>query len=275
DKLGKILIVSDVHAKIPEMIDFFNIMLEKGDEIDFAVHLGDFWSGRNFDPKKGSQFKDEWHDLIYFERLPFPLYHLRGNEDLTQPDSWWTIPNTCLMADQLPFYLNDWKILPLDYQYRGEPADEIPKHPEYSKETGFDFIFSHRPPLGLLDDTLHFKTHQKLSGTGSPMIRKYYDKICPSLFIFGHFHYSNFLQTDCGLIACLDKLIRIGGRNHDEFKYSYALLDPFDQSLEIFWKNRQFIKYSILEQKILVLNRFDKRNLYQKKSRMFKKRDRN
>lgn len=270
EKLGKILVVSDVHAKIPEMIDFFHMMKNK-DDIDFAVHLGDFWSGRNFVPEKGVQIKNEWHDVSYFEKLPFPLYHLRGNEDLTQPESFWKVSNMWLMKDQEPFYLNNFKVLPIDYQYRGEKSDDDPIHPEFNEEDGFDFIFSHRPPLGLLDDTLHFKTHKKLSGTGSPMIRKYYDNLCPSLFLFGHFHYSNFMQTDCGLIACIDKLIRIGGKNHDEFKYSYALIDPFDSSIEIFWKNRPFFKYSILEQKMLNLNRFDRRNLYQKRSRLFKK----
>ncbi|MHA1776483.1 MAG: metallophosphoesterase family protein [Promethearchaeota archaeon] len=270
-KLGKILIISDVHAKIPEMTDFF-YQLDKKENIDFAVHLGDFWSGRNFDPNLKTQVKNEWNDLTYFEKFPFPLYHLRGNEDLTQPDNWWNFPKMYLMKDQQPFYLNDWKVLPIDYQYQGEEDDTNPKHPEFSRDDGFDIILSHRPPYGLLDDTLHFKTHQKLSKTGSPMVRKYYDQLCPSLMIFGHFHYSNFMKTSCGLIVCIDKLIRIGGKNHSEFRYSYALLDPFDQSLEVIWKNHLFLRYSIMEQKILVANPLDSRNLYKPKHHLFRRR---
>ena len=133
DNLGKILIISDVHAKIPEMIDFFYKIQEK-EKIDFAVHLGDFWSGRNYVPEKGTQVKNEWYDLPYFARLAFPLYHLKGNEDLTQPDFWWNSPNMCLMKNQEPFFLNDWKILPVDYPFRGEQEDQHPLHPEYSKE---------------------------------------------------------------------------------------------------------------------------------------------
>ncbi|MCF2141519.1 MAG: metallophosphoesterase [Candidatus Lokiarchaeota archaeon] len=272
EKIGKILIISDVHAKIPEMTDFFHMMNEKED-IDFAVHLGDFWSGRNFNPELKTQVKNEWHDLTYFEKFPFPLFHIRGNEDLTQPDDWWNFPKMHLMKDQEPFLLNGWKVLPIDYQYRGEETDNKARHPEFSEKDGFDMIFSHRPAYGLLDDTLHFKTHQKLSKTGSPMIRDYYDRICPPLMLFGHFHYSNFMQTDCGLIVCIDKLIRVGGKNHDELRYSYALLDPFDQSLQVVWKNNLFLKYSILEQKILIANKLDSRNLYKPSHRLFRRKN--
>lgn len=262
-ELGKILIITDVHGKIKEMVDFINMMVNtKHEHIDFVVHLGDFWSGRNYDPKTGEQNRDEFVDLDYFKKLPVPIYHIKGNEDLTQPDQFWNKNNMWLMQDQEPFFVNGWKSLPIDYQYPGELSDTVPKHPEFSVSDEFDIMFSHRPPFGVLDDTLHFKTHKKLSNTGSPMIREYYDKIKPPVFLFGHFHYSNFQITDIGVVVCIDKLIRIGGINQDEFRYSYGLLDPFDQSLEIYWKNRQFLRYSILEKRILKANRFDKRNLY-------------
>ncbi|WP_371803440.1 metallophosphoesterase [Candidatus Lokiarchaeum ossiferum] len=264
----KILVISDVHGKIPEMIDFMNMMINtKGEKIDFAVHLGDFWSGRNYDPRSGEQIRGEFQEFDLFKKLPMPLYCLRGNEDLIQPEDVWHLENLWLMDDQEIFKMNDWNVLSIDYQYPGEPSDSEPKHIDYSSKDEIDFIFSHRPPYGILDDTLHFKTHKKLKNTGSPMVRSYYDALKPSLFLFGHFHYSNFFQTDCGLVACLDKLVRLGGANQDEFKYSYALLDPFDQSLEVYWKNRLFFKYSILEQKLSDVSHFDKRNLYFRRRR--------
>ncbi len=265
---GKILIITDVHGKIREMIDFMNILVKnKNEKIDFAVHLGDFWSGRNYDPNTGEQKKDEFSDLSFFKNLSFPLFLLKGNEDLIQPDNVWHSNNLWLMKDQESFILNNWTILPIDYQYPGEPSDENPKHNDLSKLENIDFIFSHRPPYGMIDDTLHYKTHKKLKNTGSPMVRKYYNLIKPSLCIFGHFHYSNYLMQDCGLIVGLDKLIRLGGSSKNEFRYSYALLDSFDQSLEVFWKNQRFFKYSILEQKMSNIKHFDKRNLNSKKKK--------
>ena len=103
--IGKILIISDVHAKIKEMVDFINFIIEEQKEnIDFAVHLGDFWSGRNYDPKQGTQIRDEWTDLAYFEKLPIPIFHLKGNEDLTVTDSYWRAPNIWLMEEQNRLY---------------------------------------------------------------------------------------------------------------------------------------------------------------------------
>ncbi|MHA1745361.1 MAG: metallophosphoesterase family protein [Promethearchaeota archaeon] len=258
---GKILIITDVHGRIKEMGDFFRYLIEeKHENIDFAIHLGDFWSGRNYIPEKGEQVRTEFHDLEYFDTLPFPVFHIRGNEDLTQDEAKWHLPNTWLMKNQESFHLNQWKVFPIDYQYPGEPGDTTPEHPDLSQEEGIDFILSHRPPYGLLDDTLHLATHKKLTLTGSPMVRHYYDTLRPALLLFGHFHYSNFQLTDNGLIVCFDKLIRVSPRQ--EFRYSYGLLDPFDQSLKVFWKNRLFFHYSMLERKMLEVHRFDRRNLY-------------
>ncbi len=264
--LGKILIITDVHGKIREMNQFFHYILEeKKEKIDFAIHLGDFWSGRNFEPSKNEQVRALFEDLDYLGNFPFPIYHIKGNEDLAHPQKWWNNPNTWLMRDQEPFFIQDWKVLPIHY-HDFEANEEAPlKHPEFSEKDGFDIILSHRPPLGLLDDTLHYKTHSRLSNTGSPVIRKYYDAIKPSLFLFGHFHYSNFMEADYGLIACIDKLIRTGGRRGDQFRYSYGILDPFDCSLKVYWKNRLFFHYSILDQRLLEVHRFDRRNLHLKR----------
>ncbi|MHA1584664.1 MAG: metallophosphoesterase family protein [Promethearchaeota archaeon] len=255
----KILIISDVHGRIDMMGDFFQYLLEeKKEKINFAVHLGDFWSGRNYDPKTNTQVRHEFDDLDYFKKLSFPIYHIRGNEDLVQPNNWWFSPNMWLMHDQKPFNLNSWKILPIDYHHPGSKDDEVPEHPEYSLNDGFDIILSHRPPMGILDETLHFKTHERLTNTGSPLVRKYYDKIKPALMLFGHFHFCNYKTTDNGLVVCFDKLLRTGGANHDQLKYSYGLLDPFDQSLTVYWKNRLYFKYLILEQKFQILNHLEK-----------------
>ena len=75
---GKILVITDVHAKIKEMVDFINFIIkDQKENINFAVHLGDFWSGRNYDPALRTQIRDEWTDLAYFEKLPIPIFHLR------------------------------------------------------------------------------------------------------------------------------------------------------------------------------------------------------
>ncbi len=266
EELGKIVIISDVHGRILDMLQFFQQLLKK-EKIAFGVHLGDFWSGRNFDPARGTQTKSEWTDLSFFRHLPFPLFHLRGNEDLTQPEDWWNTENMWLMRDQEPFYLMKWKALPIDYQFPGETAEEKPKHPEFKEQDHIEIILSHRPPLNLLDDTLHYETHKKLSQTGSPVVRYYYDHLHPALTIFGHFHYSNMLRTEYGLVLCLDKLIRTGTVGSTEYRYSYGLLDPSDQSLEVFWKSKPFFKYSILEQKFIYTVQSDKRDLYRSRKK--------
>jgi Icc-related predicted phosphoesterase len=272
--LGKILFISDVHGLIPEMIDFINWLLNyKKYNIAYAVHLGDFWSGRNYDGTQ--QIYNEFEDLECFKNLKIPLYLLKGNEDLETIDAWWESNNIWLMKDQEPFNFDNYKVLPIDYHFRGEESDRIPKHPEFNEGDEYDFILSHRPPYGLLDNTLHYQTHKKLTNTGSPVVRAYVDNIKPVITFFGHFHYSNYLIHDNRLIVCLDKLIRVGrrpnhprnshnsgsGRDNSNFRYSYALLDPSDQILEVYWKNRLFFKYSLLERKIIYLKRVDKRIL--------------
>ncbi|MBA7570120.1 hypothetical protein ES708_11867 [subsurface metagenome] len=85
---GKILIVSDVHGLVKEMNAFFHwLVKENGQKISYAVHLGDFWNGRNFNGKE--QVRDEWTDLDYLDRLALPLFHIKGNADLQVPDAWW------------------------------------------------------------------------------------------------------------------------------------------------------------------------------------------
>lgn len=247
---GKILVITDVHAKIKEMVDFINFIIkDQKENINFAVHLGDFWSGRNYDPTLRTQIRDEWTDLAYFEKLPIPIFHLRGNEDLPVSESYWRAPNIWLMEEQKPFQLNNYKVLPIDYHYPGEETDENPLH-SYDSSDHIDFIFSHRPGMNLLDDTLHYETHKRLTQTGSIMVKKHFETIKPSLLLFGHFHFSNYLQTENGLVVCIDKLIRLGGKDQKELKYSYALIDPFDNSLEVYWKNKLFFHYSIMERKL-------------------------
>jgi Icc-related predicted phosphoesterase len=256
---GKILIISDVHGLVHQMNDFFHwILEEKKEKIAYVVSLGDFFKGRNFDGVEKTRHSFE--DPEYFEELILPVFHLKGNEDLDIPENWFLSENTFLMKDQEPFGLGRYKCLPLYYQMRGEHGDEVPIHPEFSEEQNFDFIFSHRPPFGLLDHTLHLQTHRKLKQIGSPLVRAYVERLRPSVCFFGHLHFSNFMMYNDSLIVCIDKLIRIGTQN--SIKYSYALVDPFDDSVEVVWKGRPFLKYSIPQQKILSLNRQDKRSLY-------------
>jgi predicted phosphodiesterase len=256
---GKILVISDVHGLIPEMNAFFQKMRdEQKQEISLVVHLGDFWKGRNYNGE--TRQRDAWEDLSYFDQIIYPIFFLRGNEDLDIPDEWWLSPNLWRMKDQEPFQLNKYKVLPVDYQFRGEIGDETPIHPEYSAEMGVDFVFSHRPPFGLLDHTLHMQTHRRLTNTGSPLVRFYVDRLKPPVIMFGHFHYSNFVEVDNQIVICIDKLVR---RNaNKEYKYSYALIDPFDDSIEVYWKNDLFFKYSIPQRKLVFVQRRDRRNLY-------------
>jgi predicted phosphodiesterase len=259
--LGKILVISDVHGLIPEMNAFFKwITQDQHQDIAMVVNLGDFWKGRNF----SGQFKvrDSWEDLRYFDQLVLPIFHIRGNEDLDIPDNWWLSPNNWLMKDQVPFRLNKFKVFPIDYHFRGETGDETPSHPEIKPEENIDFIFSHRPPFGLLDHTLHLQTHRKLSNTGSPLVRFYVDRLKPAVTIFGHFHYANFMEYENRMVICLDKLIRRNTKG--EFRYSYALIDPFIDSVEVYWKNTLFLVYSIPFRKIQFIQRRDHRSLNKK-----------
>jgi Icc-related predicted phosphoesterase len=263
DPHGKLLLFSDVHGMIPQMNDFLGWLInERKENIAFAVHLGDFWSGRNFNGKE--QIFTEWSDRTYFDKFPLPIFFLRGNEDLPIPEEFWISEKTYLMKDQEPFYLDEFKVFPIDYHFRGEKSDIQPKHPEISENDHFDFILSHRPPLGLLDHTLHLETHKRLTNTGSPMVRHYVDMLKPAITFFGHFHYSNYLQYESGLVVCIDKLIRVG-KGDNNYRYSYALVDPVEKMLEVFWKSRLFFKYSLLEQKIKIVNQFDHRNVYVRK----------
>jgi Icc-related predicted phosphoesterase len=254
---GKILICTDIHGLIPQMNQFFHwIIEEKKEKIALVVCLGDFFKGRNFDGKEKTRHSFE--DLSFFDQLKLPVFHIKGNEDLDIPEEWYLSQKMWLMKDQEPFSLNKYKVLPLHYQNRGEYGDEVPKHPEFNENDHFDLIFSHRPPLGILDHTLHHETHRRLSSTGSPLIRNYLDKLKPSVLFFGHFHYSNYQIYEGTMVVCIDKLIRIGFRSN--CKYSYALLDPSDDSLDVYWKNRLFLKYSIPQRKILFEKQMDHRD---------------
>lgn len=247
---GKILIISDVHGLIPEMNQFFHWLIDKQKQkISYVVSLGDFFKGRNFDGN--IKKRDSFEDVEFFDQLHLPIFHLKGNEDLDIPDNWYISQNMAYMMDQEPFMLNRYKVLPIDYQYRGEHGDEIPKHPEYSEKDNFHFIFSHRPPFGLLDHTLHLQTHRRLRNIGSPLVRHYIDAIKPAVVFFGHLHFCNYIEYNQSLIICIDKLIRIGLNN--QLKHSYGMIDPLDDSIEIFWKDMLFLRYSIPKKQILYL----------------------
>lgn len=245
----KILIISDVHARVKDMNEFFDwIINKKGEKIQFAVSLGDFWSGRNYYPHLGKQVRDFWTDLNYLEDLNLPIFHLKGNEDLDKPNHYWHSACMWLMKDQEIFNLDKYKVLPIHYLKREQLDQKSAKHPEFSDKDKFDILLCHQPPHGILDSTLHSGTHKIIKGTGSPLIRKYVDTIKPRLSIFGHIHFSNLEERPHGLVCSIDKLVRESKWGKS---YSYALIDPNDDTIEVVWKSRDYFKYNFGSKKMI------------------------
>src|SRR6056297_473488 len=131
---GKILVITDVHARIKEMNDFFNWLIdEKGEDISFAVHMGDFWGGRNYDGNEQVRLKLKLSAQEYFKKLRIPIFHLKGNEDLHVPPNYWVSSKSWLMKDQEPFKLGKYKVLPIYYHEKGTEGDRVQKNPQFSE----------------------------------------------------------------------------------------------------------------------------------------------
>ncbi|MHA1821439.1 MAG: metallophosphoesterase family protein [Promethearchaeota archaeon] len=112
-KYNKILIITDVHGLINELFEFLDKIKKKyGDTIAYCVQLGDFFKGRNV--LEGERTFTFWRDPKIFKNLPFPIYCIKGNEDINIPDEWWSgllIPLPFLET----FILDDFKAIAVDY----------------------------------------------------------------------------------------------------------------------------------------------------------------
>lgn len=246
DISGKILFISDVHGLVPQLFNLISFLLyEQNEKIDFVVSLGDFWKGRNYNGE--DIIRDHWNDLEYFSSLPINIFHIKGNEDQDIPDNFWTnTKNIWLMPNEKRFEINNFSLFPIHYTHYDE-KHEISREVQHYKNK-IDILISHNPAFGILDNTLHYKTHEIIKSTGSAKIRKYLDILNPPLYLFGHFHYSNFVKYNNTLVLCLDKMFRINKMMQK--KYSYAIVDTFEQTVTVWWRNRLYLKYNLLEREI-------------------------
>ncbi len=253
---GKILFVSDVHGLIPQLFNLISFLIyEQKENIDFVVSLGDFWKGRNFNGE--DIVRDHWNDREVFSSLNLNIFHIKGNEDQDIPDNFWTTTkNIWLMPNEKPFKANGLTLFPVYFTHYDEKHDIAKDVHQYINS--IDILATHNPAFGILDNTLHYKTHEVIKSTGSMKIRKYLDELNPALHIFGHFHYSNFLKYKNTLVVCLDKMYRINKAMQK--KFSYALVDPFERTVDVWWRNRHYIKYNMLEREIKFVD--DQRNTY-------------
>ena len=251
---GKILFVSDVHGLVSQLINLISFLLyEQKERIDCVVSLGDFWKGRNFNGQE--IVRDHWNDCDVFSSFPINIFHIKGNEDQDIPDNFWMVTrNVWLMPDEKPFKINGLTLFPVHFTVHDEKQDVVRDVHQY--KNCIDILVSHNPAFGILDNTLHYKTHEVIKTTGSMKIRKYLDEFNPALHLFGHFHYSNFIKYNKTLVVCLDKMFRVNKMMQK--KYSYALVDPVENTLDVIWRNRNYLKYNLLEREIKFVD--DKRN---------------
>ncbi|TFG18977.1 MAG: hypothetical protein EU530_07595 [Promethearchaeota archaeon] len=238
DKYSRFLIVSDVHGMIPEFKEFLKLMQKRyKDTISYCVQLGDFFKGRNvIQNKKTYTF---WKDLTVFNDIPFPIFCVKGNEDINVPDSWYG-GMLSILPNLSEFKLDRFNSIPLHfYEENGEKIREmgiqkllrlnLPRKKDknayypmfdatYEKEspigalldseTPVDFILSHVPPYGLLDRTRDAITHKHIRNTGSKLLRLLIDKRKPRVALFGHNHYCNYKLFGDMLVVSVDKFCR-------------------------------------------------------------------
>ncbi len=238
DKYSRFLIVSDVHGLINEFSDFLKLMQKKyKDTISYCIQLGDFFKGRNvINNKKTYTF---WKDLSVFKNLPFPIFSVKGNEDINIPETWYG-GMLSVLPNLTEFRLDRFNTIPLHYfDEDGEKIREIgieklirqniprkrnnntyypmfdatcekesPIEPVLNSENPVDFIFSHVPPYGLLDRTRDAVTHKQIRNTGSKLLRLIIDKRKPRVAFFGHNHYCNYKFFGDMLVVSVDKFCR-------------------------------------------------------------------
>jgi Icc-related predicted phosphoesterase len=238
DKYSRFLIVSDVHGLIDEFKEFLRLMQHKyKDTISYVIQLGDFFKGRNvINNKKTYTF---WKDTKAFRDLPFPIFCVKGNEDINVPESWFG-GMLSLLPNLTEFQLDRFNSIPLHFfEEDGEKIREVGvkklvrlnlprkrnKHSYYpmfdstyeqespigalfSSDRPVDFMFSHVPPYGLLDRTRDAITHKHIRYTGSKLLRLIIDKRRPRVAFFGHNHYCNYKFFGDMLVVSVDKFCR-------------------------------------------------------------------
>ncbi|MBN2157175.1 MAG: metallophosphoesterase [Candidatus Lokiarchaeota archaeon] len=239
DKYSRFLIVSDVHGLVKEFTQFLALMQKKyNDTIRYCVQLGDFFKGRNvIRNKKTYSF---WKDTSIFKEFPFPIFSVKGNEDINIPESWWSGGMLSLLPNLTEFQLDRFNSIPLHYfEEDGEKIRELgvgklirlnmprkrhkdeyypmfnctyeknsPIAPILESDRPVDFMLSHVPPYGLLDRTRDAITHKHIRNTGSKLLRLIIDKRHPQVIFFGHNHYCNYKFFGEMLVISVDKFCR-------------------------------------------------------------------
>jgi len=97
-----------------ELKEFFQYVTKKyNDTIAYCIHLGDFWKGRNV--ILGEKTYTFWKNPSFLDDLPFPLFSLKGNEDINIPEAWWEQGMISLLPHLQIFNLNGFKTIPIHY----------------------------------------------------------------------------------------------------------------------------------------------------------------
>jgi Icc-related predicted phosphoesterase len=297
-KFDKILIISDVHGLLGEMEEFFEELKKKhGNTISCGIHLGDLFKGRNV--IFGQKTFSFWKDLSFLEKIPFPFYCTKGNEDINIPDDWWHRGNLVLLPDKEEFMLNDFRTISVNYienenkefyhklgikkLFRLKPkpikGKYFPmfdfKQSEHSESADIlessnkiDFIFSHVPPFGLLDKTRDYATHREIRFTGSRFVRLLIDRRKPAVVFFGHNHFSNYATFGDLLVVSIDKFCRKipvwADENTFFAKKSRTLrLKSYTRDKSVKAKEKNIYSYCIIrrDRETFIIDMFRKNNL--------------
>ncbi|MCP4760799.1 MAG: metallophosphoesterase [archaeon] len=233
----KILIISDIHGLIEELLNFLENIEKKHPNIAYCLQLGDFFKGRNV--IGGQKTFSFWKDLAAFENLPFPIFSIKGNEDINIPDDWWS-GMLSLLPTEKKFLLDELKLIPISYfeeskefikskgikrflsirppkkkknneyfpLFNYEPLENVAKPEILTSKEEIDIIATHVPPYGLLDKTRDYTTHKEIKYTGNKFTRLVIDKRRPKVVFFGHNHFCNYKMFGNMLVVSVDKFCR-------------------------------------------------------------------
>lgn len=273
-KYDKILIIADVHGLIEELKEFLHLMKERhGDTIAYCIQLGDFWKGRNV--IQGEKTFSFWKDQSIFDEFPYPIYGIKGNEDINIPGDWWKNGMLSLIPDKKEFLLDDLRIISVYYFeetkkfYREmgiKKFERVPPPPDFERykyfplfdfiptddrvpdeiltnDSEIDFIISHVPPYGLLDKTRDSTTHKEIRYTGNKFLRLLIDKRRPKVVFFGHNHFANYRMFGDMLVVSCDKFVRkIPAWADDDFLDKYPKKKKYKSKRKNRWSRRNYPK---------------------------------
>lgn len=236
---NKIIIIADPHGLVEELKEFLDKMYEvHGETIAYCIQLGDIWKGRNV--INGEKTFSFWKDPTIFEKFPYPIYCIKGNEDVNIPEAWWKQGMISLLPNLEEFLIEDFKVIPIHFF---EETQELytkmgikkifhikhaeknknneyiplldyhtikdqPVHPVLTSTQPIDFIISHVPPYGLLDKTRDALSHKEIRYTGNKLVRLIIDKRKPKVVFFGHNHFANYNLFGNMLVISCDKFVR-------------------------------------------------------------------